>query len=95
MIITPSCTTAEITGEVVAFEGFIMTSNDQVMGFKITDDSGNTYDLGVINNPTGTSSLGEEAINGAIVGLEFNQTGYFGFLGLRLEYHDYVHALES
>jgi hypothetical protein len=95
-----SCSTHEICGEIVSFEGFYSPSNDAVMGFKLTSDSSEVYDFGTVkasirSNSQLARSSGVEAINGAIVGMDANSVGFFMYFGFRLEYHDYVHSLEE
>jgi hypothetical protein len=65
------------------------------MGFKLTSDSSEVYDFGTVNSQQGARSSGEEAINGAIVGMDANSVGFFMYFGFRLEYHDYVQNLEE
>jgi hypothetical protein len=84
-----------LTSHIVAFEGFINSDNDAVMGFKLTDETGEVYDLGTTSLEQGAASTGKEAINGAVVGMDANLTGFFMYFGFRLEYHDYVNGLEE
>jgi hypothetical protein len=65
------------------------------MGFTLTDGTGASYDFGVTDSAQGALSSGETAVNGAVVGMDANQSGAFMYYGLRLEYHDYVNELES
>jgi hypothetical protein len=41
------------------------------------------------------TSMGEEWVTGAIIGFSYSSSGLMAYFGLRLEYHDYVHALEE